>query len=122
LLGFTFLGRSRIGRVYSSNGLFIQTDSLGLDKQKPFQGSDAFQRATPTRFNVKLLGDHERGMSTTEVYARIYLVPGVALKVGYQLLTTEMALANQDLVTDNARFRNRAGLSYVALTLPIRPW
>ena len=122
LLGFTFLGRSRIGRVYSSNGLFIQTDSLGQDRQRPFQGSDVFQQATPTRFNVKLLGDHDRGMSTTEVYARIYLVPGVALKAGYQLLTTEMALGNRDLVADNARFRNRAGLSYVALTLPITPW
>ena len=122
LLGFTFLGRSRIGRVYSSTGLFNQTDSLGQDVQKSFLGLDAFQAASPTRLNVKLLGDHDRGMLTTEVYARMYLGPSIALKVGYQWLTTEMALNNRDQVANNDRFRHRAGLPYVALTLPLNPW
>ncbi|SFE95259.1 hypothetical protein [Spirosoma endophyticum] len=122
LLGFTFLGRSRIGRVYSSTGLFSQTDSLGQDVQKSFQGPDAFQAASPTRLNVKLLGAHDRGMLTTEVYARMYFGPSIALKVGYQWLTTEMALNNRDQVANNDRFRHRAGLPYVALTLPLNPW
>ncbi len=122
LLGFTFLGRSRIGQVYSSTGLFNQPDSLGQDRQRPFQGPDVFQRASPTRLNVKLWGNRERGMLTTEVYARIYVVPKVALKLGYQWLSTEITLNNRDLVADNARFRNRAGLSYLAVTFPISPW
>ncbi|MCX6215315.1 hypothetical protein [Spirosoma sp.] len=122
LLGFTFLGRSRIGQVSSSTGLFIQTDSLGQSQQSPFQGPAIFQQASPTRLNVKLWGDHERGMLTTEVYARIYLGSTVALKLGYQWLSTEMTLKNRDLVADNARFRNRVSLPYLALTFPITPW
>ncbi|WP_460913527.1 hypothetical protein [Spirosoma areae] len=122
LLGLTFLGRSRVGRVYSSTGLFNQTDSLDQTIQKPFQGQDAFQPASPTRFNVRLLGDHDRGMLTTELYARVYLRANVALKVGYQWLTTEMALSNRDQVANNERFRNRAGSAYVALTFPLNPW
>ncbi len=122
VLGFTFLGRSQIGRVNSSTGLFIQQDSLGQDRQKPFQGPDAFQRASPTRLNIRLLGDHDRGMLTTEVYTRIYIVPTVALKIGYQWLTTEVVLANRDQVANNDRFRNRVGLLTVALTVPLNPW
>lgn len=122
LLGLTVLGRSRMGQVYSSTGLFTQTDSLGQDQQLPYQGAAVFQQASPTRFNLKLWGDRERGMSTTEVYARVYIVPKVALKVGYQWLSTEIKLANRDVVADNARFRNRVGLPYLALTLPITPW
>lgn len=122
LLGLTFLGRSRTGQVYSSSGLFNQNDSLGLTSQKPFQSPDAFQSASPTRVNVKLWGDHDRGMSTTEVYARVYVIPGIALKLGYQWLTTEVTLANRDIVADNARYRNRVGLPYFALTLPLNPW
>lgn len=122
LLGFTFLGRSRVGRVYSSTGLFSQKDSLGNTMQKPFQGPDAYQNASPTRLNVRLLGDHDRGMLTTEVYARVYLVSKVAVKVGYQWLNTEITLKNRDQVANNDRFRNRIGSAYVALTFPLTPW
>jgi len=122
LLGFTMFGRARTGRVYSSTGLFSVKDSLDQTILKRFEGADAYQQASPTRFNVKLLGDHERGMSTTEVYARAYLIPNVGLRLGYQWLTTEMALANPDQVANNNRFRNRAGLPYVALTFPLNPW
>lgn len=122
LLGFTFLGRSRIGQIHSSTGLFSQPDSLGQDQQRPFTGSDVFQSVSPTRLNVNWWGDHERGMLTTEVYARIYLRPNIALKLGYHWLSTEITLANRDIVADNARFRNRVGLPYFALTLPMAPW
>ncbi|GAB2595827.1 hypothetical protein GCM10027190_50050 [Spirosoma areae] len=111
-----------MGRVYSSTGLFNHTDSLGQAIQKPFQGQDVFQSASPTRVNVKLLGDHDRGMLTTEIYGRVYLAANTALKVGYQWLTTEMAIANPDQVANNNRFRNRIGLPYVALTFPLNPW
>jgi hypothetical protein len=122
LLGFTFLGRSRVGRVYSSNGLFNQLNSLGQAIQKPFQGQDAFQSTSPTRLNVKLPGDHQRGMSTSELYARVYLTTNTALKIGYQWLTTEIVLSNRDQVANNDRFRNRVGSAYMALTIPLAPW
>jgi hypothetical protein len=122
LLGLTFLGRSRTGLVYSSTGGFNGQDSLGQNVQKPFQGADAYQQATPTRFNLRLLGDNDRGMLTTEVYVRVYFLSRVALKLGYQWLTTEISLANTDVVTNNARFRNRTGLPYAALTFPLSPW
>jgi len=41
------------------------------------------------------------------------------IKVGYQFLTTEMTVANRDVISDNNRFRHRANMAYVALTLPI---
>lgn len=122
LLGITFLGRPQVGQVYSSTGLFNRLDAIGQTRQTPFQGSDAFQAASPTRLNVKLWGDHERGMLTTDVYARLYIVSNVGLKLGYQWLSTEVTLMNQDVVANNARFRNRLGLAYVAVTFPINPW
>jgi hypothetical protein len=83
LVGFTALGRARTGRVFSSTGLFSGKDSLDQTSLKPFKGEDAYQSARPTRFNLKLLGDHDRGMLTTEVYARLYLRPNLDLKLGY---------------------------------------
>jgi hypothetical protein len=122
LLGFTFLGRTRTGFIQSSTGLFTVTDSIGQQFQKPFQGEDAFQQATPHRLNLRLLGDNNRGMLTTEIYARVRLNEGVSLKVGYQWLTSEMVLKNADVVAKNDRFRNRSGLPYIGLTFPISPW
>ena len=122
LLGFTFLGRKRVGHIRSSTGLFTATDAAGNEIKKPFQGTDADQQARPQRLNIRLLGDNDRGMLATEVYGRIFIVPGVALKAGYQWLSTEVVINNIDIVADNNRFRNRTEFVYFALTLPISPW
>ncbi len=122
LLGFTFWGRSRIGGVRSSTGLFVVQDVAGNDVQKRFQGADVYQKAHPQRLNLLLLGDNDRGMLATEIYARLVIKQVVGLKVGYQWLSTEMVLNNIDRVANNDRFRNRTGLTSIALTMPITPW
>lgn len=114
LLGLT-LGRRRTARYRSSTGAF-EVDSATT---KPFAGADVFQRAYPSRLNGRLLGDNDRGTLSTEVYARVRVNQRFALKAGYQWLTTEVTVQNRDIIANNNRFRNRAGLAYLALTLPI---
>lgn len=120
LLGLT-LGRRRTARYRSSTGLFttVKSKSGGDSLSAPFAGANVFQRAYPSRLNVRLLGDNDRGTLSTEVYARVRINQRFAIKAGYQWLTTEVTVQNRDIIADNNRFRNRAGLAYVALTLPI---
>lgn len=68
---------------------------------------------------MRLLGDNDIGTLNTEVYARVKISQRFGVKLGYQWLTTEMTMQNRDVVADNNRFRHRAGLYYVALTLPV---
>jgi hypothetical protein len=120
LLGLT-LGRRRTARYRSSTGLFSAVKSKsGADSIiAPFAGVNVFQRAYPSRLNLQLLGDNDRGTLSTEVYARVRINQRFAIKAGYQWLTTEVTVQNRDIIADNNRFRNRAGLAYLALTLPL---
>ncbi len=114
LVGLT-LGRTRIGRVSSANGRY-RVDSVTT---RAFTGVYAEQSARPTRLNAQLLGDNAMGTLSTEVYARVRISQRVGIKVGYQWLTSEMRLSNRDVVADNDRYRNRSGMAYLAVTLPI---
>ena len=119
LLGLT-IGKSRIGRYQSSTGKFALQSSLGTDSTTIYyQGNNVFQNSSPSNFNVRLLGDNDRGTLAMEVYARIHITQRIGVKLGYQWLTTETTVKNRDVVADNDRFRNRSGLAYVALTFPI---
>ncbi len=119
LLGFTF-GRSRTGQYQSSTGQFAIPSASGADSLLvPFQGANALQKASPSMLNARLLGDNNRGTLSTQVYARILLTHRIGIKLGYQWLTTEIAVANRDVVVDNNRFRHRAGMAYLALSLPV---
>lgn len=122
LVGFNLFRKSRSGLVRSSTGLFRATDSLGRTSQKPFRGADAYQSATPRLVNVRLLGDNDVGLLTTEVHVRFRLSRGLSLKAGYQWVSTEMVLSNSDIIAGNDRFRNRVGLLHFGLTAPITPW
>lgn len=114
LFGLT-LGRRRTARYQSSTGRFATSDSISA----PFQGADAFQRARPSYLNLRLLGDNDRGTLSTEVYARFHVGQRLAIKAGYQWLTSEYTVQNRDIIADNNRFRNRAGMAYLGLTFPI---
>ncbi len=118
LLGLT-LGRRRTGRYRSAIGRFILKDKANRDSTLFFQGSNVFQGTYPSPLNVRLLGDNDRGTLSTEVYARVRINQRFAVKLGYQWLTSETTADNRDVVADNNRFRNRAGMTYLALTLPI---
>lgn len=121
LVGLTLIGRSRIGHIYSSTGLFTAENASGQPVQKPFQGNDAYQQASPQRLNLQSLGDLSRGMLTTELYSRFRIKESISVKVGYQWLTTEMVLTNIDAVANNDRFRNRTGFVHIGLTFPFNP-
>ncbi|MBD2755013.1 hypothetical protein [Spirosoma validum] len=114
LLGLT-LGKSRTGRYMSSNGQFMNTDTTSAY----FQGPNMFQQSRPSHLNARLLGDNDRGVLSTEVYARIRVSQRIGVKLGYQWLTTEMTVSNRDIIADNNRFRNRAGMTYLAITFPV---
>lgn len=119
LLGLT-LGRRRTARYRSSTGAFdIDTVQNATIQTAPFTGANVFQQARPSRLNLRLLGDNDLGTLSTEVYARVRVSQRLAVKVGYQWLTTEVTVQNRDVIADNNRFRNRAGMAYVALTFPI---
>ena len=119
LLGFT-VGKSRTGQYQSSTGQFAIQSVSGADSLLlPFKGANALQKSSPSNINVRLLGDNNLGTLSTEVYARIRLAQRFGLKLGYQWLITQTSVANRDVVADNNRFRNRAGMAYLALSLPI---
>lgn len=114
LLGFTF-GKSRTGRYQSSTGQFMGADSIA----SPYQGANTFQKSRPSILNARLLGDNNRGTLSSEVYARVKLMKRIGIKAGYQWLITETTVSNRDIIADNNRFRNRAGMGYLAVTIPI---
>lgn len=119
LLGLTF-GKSRTGRYKSSNGQFRPHLTAGADSTTAyFQGANTFQKSRPGTFNVRLLGDNDIGTLSTEIYARLHISQRVGVKLGYQWLTSETTVNNRDVIADNNRFRNRVGMTYLALTFPI---
>ncbi len=118
LLGFVF-GRTRTGRVVSSTGAIQLTNQAGADSVRvPFRGEAQFQSTQARGFNVRLLGDNDRGTLATEVFGRVRINQRMGVKIGYQWVTTETRLRVVDVIADNDRFRYRAGLAYVALSFP----
>lgn len=119
LLGLTF-GKKRDGRYKSSTGQYTIQGASGKDSTSvPFQGASVFQSSRPSALNIRLLGDNDRGTLSTEIYARYSINQRFGIKVGYQMLTTEMTVANRDIIADNNRFRHRANMAYIAVTLPV---
>jgi hypothetical protein len=117
LLGLT-LGRTRPGRYLSSSGYFIGQSQSGADSLVRFRGSNVDQSAKPAQVNLQLLGDNSYGTLATEVYVRVRASQRLGVKVGYQWLMTEYRTSVVNEADGNNRFRNRAGLFYVAATFP----
>lgn len=118
LLGFVF-GRTRTGRVISSTGAIQLTNQAGADSIRvPFRGEAQFQSTRARGVNVRLLGDNDMGTLATEIFGRVRINQRLGVKVGYQWITTETRLRVVDVVSNNDRFRYRAGLGYVALSFP----
>ncbi|GAB2557956.1 hypothetical protein [Spirosoma aerophilum] len=114
LLGLTF-GKSRTGRYQSSTGQFMGADSSA----SYYQGANTFQKSRPSLLNARLLGDNNRGTLSSEVYARVRISQRLGIKAGYQWLITETTVSNRDIIADNNRFRNRANMAYLAVTIPV---
>lgn len=119
LLGFSF-GKSRTGRYQSSTGQYQVKSHTGADSvRNSFTGANAFQQSRPSILNLRLLGDNDLGTLATEVYVRARISQRIGVKLSYQWLTTETTMSNKDIVADNNRFRNRANMAYLAVTIPI---
>ncbi|GAB3273050.1 hypothetical protein GCM10027347_45140 [Larkinella harenae] len=117
ILGFAF-GKTREGRYRSSTGRFKVPNAAGTaDSLVSFRGHPQ-QYAQPQRINARLLGDNDRGALATEVYIRLRVTRRVALRAGYQWITTEMRASTKNEDDNNQRFRNRADMAYVGLTFP----
>ncbi|MGA0558249.1 hypothetical protein ACO2Q8_16435 [Larkinella sp. VNQ87] len=117
LIGFGF-GKNREGRYRSATGQFNAASSdQDVDSLLNFVNHPR-QYAQPQRVNVRLLGDNDLGSLSTEVYVRLRLMRRLGIKAGYHWITTEMRASNKNVVDNNQRFRNRATMTYVALTFP----
>lgn len=119
VLGIT-LGRTRTGRYLSENGFFFRGQTpVGADTLRTiFRGEYAEQSARPSRANIQLLGDNSYGTLAAEVFARVQVSQRLAVKAGYQWLATEYIVGTVNRLDNNDRFRNRSGLTYIALTFP----
>lgn len=118
IIGLT-LGKTRAGRYLSDNGFYYRpSSSTGKDTIQTFTGAYIDQSAKPSRANVQLLGDNSYGTLATEVFARVHVNQRLAIKAGYQWLATEYTTSVTNVAYDNNRFRNRSGLTYLAITFP----
>ncbi|RRB00816.1 hypothetical protein [Larkinella rosea] len=117
VLGFGF-GKGRQGRYRSSTGRYEVRNTTGTADSVITFRSNPLQSAQPQRVNVRLLGDNDLGSLSTEVYVRLRLMRRLGIKAGYQWITTAMRANNVNIEDDNQRFRNRASMAYVAVTLP----
>ncbi|MFD1141351.1 hypothetical protein ACFQ4C_09535 [Larkinella insperata] len=116
LLGLAF-GKNREGNYRSSKGTFQRTNTNNEVDTVSF-AKFPLQYAQPQRVNARLLGDNNLGALSSEVYIRLQATRRVGIKAGYQWITTEMRASNVNLEDKNRRFRNRASMTYVALTFP----
>jgi hypothetical protein len=118
VLGIAF-GKGRGGIYQSLKGQFkAGTSADGKDSLATFTGDNAFQRASPSNASLRLFGDNNLGTLSSEVYVRLHINQRVAVKVGYQWLTSEMTTNKRDVVANNDRFRNTTSMPYFAVTFP----
>ncbi|MFC5411632.1 hypothetical protein ACFPMF_20085 [Larkinella bovis] len=116
VIGFGF-GKNRRGIYHSSTGMFMGADTAGKEVKLSFSDHPT-QYAQPKRINTRLLGDNDQGALATEVYVRLLVMRRLGVRVSYQWITTEMHASNENIVTENQRFRNRASMVYVGLSFP----
>jgi len=111
IIGFGF-GKGRSSTYRSSTGYYKADSTTATFADNPNQP------AQPQKFNLRLLGDNDRGTLAMDVYARVLVSRRLGVKVGYQWITTEMRASNANVEDGNSRFRNRSAMPYVALTFP----
>lgn len=74
--------------------------------------------ATPTSFNILLVGNHDQGSLNSEFYLRYFFKEKLAVKLAYQYLFVEYTTDTkvQQLPETNDRFRNKASLLSLGIT------
>jgi hypothetical protein len=93
--------------------------SFGSQKGGVYRNSSVVN-ASPTRFNILLISDSDRGTLNSEWYIRYWISQRWAVKVGYEFLFTEYT-TEQKIQTvpgfreANDRFRNKSSMLMVGV-------
>ncbi|CAN5333027.1 hypothetical protein BH09BAC3_BH09BAC3_29190 [soil metagenome] len=111
-------------RLSPKIGLGFNIDALGFTLGSKKNGTylngtqGGATTASPTSFNLLLVGDNDRGTLNSEFYARYFITEKFAIKVAYQYLFTEYTTDTkiQQAPEANDRFRNKAGLFSIGIT------
>jgi hypothetical protein len=98
-LGFSFGGKK--SGTYTSN---IYT-----------AGKVTTHTAKPTAFNILLISDNDIGSLNSELYARYWLTPKIAVRAGATFIFKEYT-TDKKLSLDNDRFRNKSWQALLAVT------
>jgi len=74
--------------------------------------------ASPTSFNVLLIGNNDRGTLNSEFYVRYFFKENWGIKLAYQYLFTEYTTSTvvQQLPEANDRFRHKAQMVSIGIT------
>jgi hypothetical protein len=78
-------------------------------------GKFSVQNAKPTPFNVLLISDNDIGSLNSELYARYWITPKIALRAGATFIFVEYT-TDKKLSLDNDRFRNKSWQALLAVT------
>jgi hypothetical protein len=94
--------------------------SFGPEKTYTFQsnGTQTNTKATPTAFNLLLVGHNDKGSLNSEFYIRYKVGQKIGVKMAYQYLFTELTTATpvQTVPAQNDRFRNTSRLFSVGVS------
>lgn len=78
-------------------------------------GKTTTQTAKTTPFNVLLISDNDIGSLNSELYARYWVTPKIALRAGATFIFAEYT-TDKKLSLDNDRFRNKSWQALLAVT------
>ncbi|QOI98181.1 MAG: hypothetical protein HRU69_12110 [Flammeovirgaceae bacterium] len=111
-------------RLSSKIGLGFNIDAIGFSFGAKQNGSyingpqGQATSASPTSFNILLVGNNDKGSLNSEFYLRYFFKEKLAVKVAFQFLFTEFTTDTpvQQLPEPNDRFRNKSSLFSVGIT------
>ena len=121
---------SNVAATFNAKMRFAQTveigvniDVLGIGFGKETEGefvsseNDEFngtQTAKPTSVSLLLGGDNDRGMLSSEIYVGYWITEKLNARLGLNYLFTEYT-TSEKLAQDNARFRNKVAMPFIAI-------
>lgn len=119
-LNFAFSEKFDAGFNIDAFGIGFGAEKSGIFFSHEEAGTYAsVQTASPTPWNVLLIGDNDRGQLNSEFYLRYMITEKVGIRAAVSYLFTEYT-TDQTLSFDNDRFRYKNLLGVLALS--VKPW
>ncbi len=114
-LQYTIKGKYDIG--FNIDGIGFSFGGKTTGKYIAFQSPDngTTQTASPTKTNLLLISDNDKGSLNSELYVRYWFKPKFAMKVGASFAFTEYTTENK-LRLDNDRWRNKSLMAMFGIT------